>query len=263
MRIYNTRWNGTDTILSLHVPKAMGSWLRKEIVHALGPERNFKPIATLVNNPMYDEPIWDLIEANGVNIYSLIEGHFVFNEKARSNTDDCFRISMIRDPLNMMVSLVNYKLQISGGDDRLSSCTLEEGYIFDNPLCRYFSGFSPEKMLSDSDILVMIDNSIENVINHFDFVFVDKYIEPCCIYFNEVTGLALYTNQIVNASHARKWFFSNKLFHEIALNKFNHLFRGDSILYSKISSLFLDKATEEIKGLLPGLVLTETIKTND
>jgi hypothetical protein len=263
MRIYNTHWNGTATILSLHIPKAMGSWLRKEIVHALGPERNFKPIATLVNIPKFDDPIWDSIEANGTEMFSLIEGHFTFNETARNLTNDCFRISSIRDPRNMLLSLINYIVQTRESDDKLRSCTLEEGYIFDNPICRFFSGISPQRMLSDSELPALIAISIENIINHFDFVFIDKHIEPCCIFFNELTNLMVDSKQVVNASHESKWFFSTKIFNEIAHNTFNHLFKGDIVLYDKIVDLFVDKASEEVKGLLPGLTSTEYFKINE
>lgn len=67
-RLYNTKWDGSKTILSLHITKAMGSWLRKELMFNLGPERNFKPIATFDGTRENNDIVWALIFEKVLNI---------------------------------------------------------------------------------------------------------------------------------------------------------------------------------------------------
>lgn len=257
MRLYKTTWPGTNPILSCHIPKAMGSWLRKELIHGLGPERNFKPIATFIGNPVYDDAVWDRVATEGCDQFSLLEGHFIFDSRASLCSEKCFTVASIRDPVRMLWSLVKYIAKSRGGMDKVSLATIEETHIFDNPICRYFSGFSPERIINESEIDGVIQNAIKNIENKFDFIFIDAHLKSCCNFFNEISGLDISASEKVNVATSESWLLDFNIFKEIILKKYLRYVEHDIKIYNHISDLFMHVAERRISKLLSGINLVE------
>lgn len=255
MRLYNTKYQHNNTILACHIPKAMGSWLRKELVHALGPEMNFKPIATFVGKQHYDDPVWDILLADGCDKFSLIEGHFPFDWRAISCSDKCFTVCTIRNPIEMFWSLVKYIEKTRGGLEMVALASHEEPYIFDNPMCRFFSGFNPERKIAEDEFNILIQISKKNIENYFDFIFVDKYLAACCKHFYSVSGIDISPSERVNTANSRNWLLDRNIFLSAATKYYDKYFIHDLEIYNYILKLFFNCAESKIKDLLCGLSL--------
>jgi hypothetical protein len=257
MRLYRTQYQYRTTILACHIPKAMGSWLRKELVHGLGPEMNFKPIATFVGIREYDDPVWDSLLKDGFDKFSLIEGHFVFDWRAVLCSEKCFTVCTVRNPVEMFWSLVKYIEKTRGGIEKVTLATQQELYLFDNPMCRYFSGFNPPRLITKDEFNDLIIASKKNIENNFDFIFVDKYLDACCKYFHSISGIYISPSEKINASNSHSWILNFDIFRSVVTKKYGRFIDYDLILYDHILELFINCAEEHFKGLLGGLSMRE------
>ena len=251
MRLYNSRWNGNAPILCCHIPKAMGSWLRKEIVHGIGPERNFKPIATFIGNSVYDEPVWDLV-LNKNNNFSVIEGHFTIDSRAILLSSNCFTITSIRDPFEMFWSHIKYISKTRGNVTEVENVLINEKYLFDNPLCRYLSGVGAvERLLDLKELNVCVEKAKYNIQNYFDFIFIDIYLKECCKFFFDVSnGVSVSASEKVNISITNEWYFEYCVFNKACREKYKRFYAHDYLIYSYVKRLFIKKAMESADRLL-------------
>ena len=253
IRLYQNSWNGNTPIMCCHIPKAMGSWLRKELMHSIGPERNFKPVATFIGKKEFDDPVW-LDVLNSKDKYSLVEGHFVFDDRARTLAETHLSISCVRDPFEMFWSHVKYIIQTRGSTDHLALFTKNEKYRFDNPMCRYFSGIREERLLMKNELDYYFQIAKENIARSFDFIFIDKYLQASCDFFLQYSnGVKINPSMRVNQSKSSIWHLDFDLFRSACFYKYKKYYEYDYKLYNYIIKQFISKAGEHHDKLLPGL----------
>lgn len=253
-RLYNNPWDGNGLVLCCHIPKAMGSWLRKELVFSMGPERNFKPIATLIGKKEIDDPVWSSI-IRSADKYSLIEGHFHFDERAKKISEQAFSICCVREPFEIFWSHIKYIAKIKDYN-QLSLMATAERYIFDNPLCRYLSGVGDvHRLLTEEELDTCVEKAKKNILYFFDFIFIDRYLSQCCRYFSDYSGgMSLSSSEKANASSAPEWYFDIDVFRDVCYEKYEKYYYHDKMVYEYVERLFLSKASDYTDGLLRGLL---------
>lgn len=95
-------------------------------------------------------------------------------------------------------------------------------------------------MITEEEFREIVPVAKNNLIQYFDFIFIDKYLDACCGFFYEITGLNLNFKEKVNVSPVEHWVLQRELFKNIALNSFHSFFKYDLLIYEFIEGYFLD-----------------------
>lgn len=270
MSMLYSKWNSQKTMAVCHVPKAMGSWLRKELLNGLGPERLFKPVATFVGQ---NEDLGALqeIRQRGVRQFSLIEGHFPLSEQHLDAFSECYFITCVRSPVDLLRSHLNYvgiqmgthplepslaslvNNEILGDDSpssRLAAFYNAYPYVFDNTLTRYLSGVTPERILIGGEASEAVAKAIDNIDSRLHFIFIDKYLEQSCDLFYELTNVRISSTSPVNSSPAMNWIYTKAVFAQIAETVFWDRFKLDSVVYEHAVRRFIQTAASKAEGAM-------------